>query len=206
MRSGARNKGAHGARKLPLDTMREALADGKVYSALGVVRKFDGETAHYELDGEDVLVDVEIMPNGERALCRLACGAGPGLGLWFVPPEGTEVAVLVPQGDLEADPVVVGCLSSGDVPDGLTTSNWVIVVPAGGQLLVHDGSAGSAQALATKADLQAHKDWIDAAIIQHTHSYLPGPGSAAPTATAVIVAPTPPTAPSPSGTSVLKAK
>lgn len=127
MRAGATSKGAHGSRKLPLDAIKESLADGRVWVKLGIVAQLEGETSHYELDGEDLLVDVELMPDRVPLLCRLGvAGGGAGRGIWWVPQVGTEVLVAVIDGDLEADGVIVACLSTGAVPAGLDATTLVI--------------------------------------------------------------------------------
>lgn len=95
--------------------VKSALRDGKAWTSLGVVRQFPGESSHFEIDGDDVLVDVELVPSNERVLCRLAAAGGGGF--WTVPAVGEEVAVLVPEGDIEADPIILGTFSTppGDV-------------------------------------------------------------------------------------------
>jgi hypothetical protein len=151
-------------RALDINALREALADGRVWTAIGRVSRFDGEPAHFEIfpasagERADVIVDVELFPQGERVACRLA-GAG---ALWAIPPVGAEVAVLVPTGDYEADPIIVGVL--GFPGDGLAESTVIIVAPQGGQVLIHDGASGDAQALALKSDVQAIKDAIADAV------------------------------------------
>lgn len=132
--------------------LKRLLADGKVWTTVGVVKAPEGEE-HYEITDDDVYVDVKLC-SGDQVLCRLgAMGAGgAGLGLWCIPAVGTEVAVLVPRGELEADPVIVAILASGQVPDGLDGSGTtVLVVKAGATVLVHDGDAGDAVRLAKHA-------------------------------------------------------
>lgn len=140
----------HG-KKLPLDSIKEALADGRVWVALGVVTLFEGETSHYELEDGDLLVDVQLVPNGEPLLCRL----GTGHGIWAIPPVGAEVLVALPEGDFEANPVIVGVLISS-VPNGLQENTYVVQVPSGGTVKIHDGSAGDCKSLVTKEEFNAH--------------------------------------------------
>lgn len=188
-----------GARKFPTDAIREVLADRRAWVYLGIVTKFAGESSHYEIDGEDIVVDVQLAPDGYPALCRLGVSAGgPGAGVWFIPPEGAEVLVCVPEGELEADPVIVAILSTGQVPDGVAPGVTVIAVPAGGQVLVHDGSASEAVPLATLADVQAVQDALDG----HRH----GPGTFAAGGDAVFGLSGSVSVPAPVGTSVIKGK
>lgn len=209
------NKRHHkGAKAMDLSQFADALADGKVWAGVGRVTKFAGETSHFEIipgDAEnlaDVMVDVAVFPNGEAVACRL----GMSGGVWQIPAEGAQVAILVPMGDYEADPVIVGVLGyprSADIATatGLSATTAVIVVPSGGQLLVHDGAAGDAVPLATKADVQALTDKVNAhadAFLTHTHATAALGPPVAPVVVPPAVAPS--HAPDPAGTTVLKGK
>jgi hypothetical protein len=196
------------AKRLPIDTIKDVLQDTRVWVKVGVVRLFEGETSHYELDGADIVVDVEIMPERTPALCRLGVSHG---GVWRVPGVGQEVLVAVPEGDWDADPVIIAELSSGAVPDGVGPSTAVIQVPTGGQVLVHDGDAGDAVVLATKADVQAVVDELETfRQLYNTHAHIgplpPGGPTGIPGPSFIHGTPTPPMYPSPGGTEVLKAK
>jgi hypothetical protein len=142
-------------------------------------------------EGVDILVFVELQPGLEKVACRLLapCG-GPVAGLWRVPPLGSEVLVVFPAGELEAGGVIVGSLSSGAVPDGITATNLVM---AGAEILAVAGDAADAVPLATKADVEALKSTFNL----HTH-----PVSAAPGTTGVTTQP----ASSPVGTQIFKAE
>lgn len=190
-------RGRAGAKRLDVGQVKDALRDRRLWSGLGVVRLFPGEIEHFSIetgDEPDVLVDVELMPNRERLVCRLGIAVG---AVWRVPPVDSEVALLIPQGDLEADPIIVGVIS--EPPGLLTGSNVVIMAPAGGTVEIYDGS-GTPKELAYKEDLEAFKTVFDA----HTHvlTVAAASGSGG-TGTAAIPA-TP--APAPAGTTVLKAK
>lgn len=128
--------------------LREALADGKVHGAIGVVVVEDG--AHFEVvEGAEVIVHLELQPSGVRCSGRLS-----GMGLYAVPPVGAEVIVLVPDGELEAGAVIVG--RTGEAPDGLSSMTLVVVVPAGGELVVHDGAAADGKRLVTHDEFMKH--------------------------------------------------
>lgn len=150
------------SRKLDLSSLRAALEDRRVWTALGLVQVPAGSTSHYEITDDDVLVEVELLPAGEPLTCRLACtaAAGPGGGVWCIPAPGTEVVVLVPHGEFENDPVIIGTLSSNTVPYGLSATTLVIVAPEGGEVLIHDGS-GSTEALVKKTEFTSHTHTID---------------------------------------------
>lgn len=190
--SGGKRIGRRGGKRLDLEALKGALRDGRVWVSLGVVSVVEGESSHFALDGEDVLVDVELMPGGEPALCRLGSAlGGAGVGIWAIPPVGSEVIVAIPDGDLAGDPVIVSVLASGQTPAGLAESTIVIVPPAGGKVLIHGGDAGAAVSLATRADVQAVVD----AYAAHTHG-----------GTVAVPSLTPELAPDPDGTAVLEAE
>lgn len=209
MRRGRGTKG----KRVDLAALRGAFADGRIETAVGVVTKPDGEADHFEIIDGDVLVDVEIMPKGELVLCRLGVtGGGPGFGVWAIPRVGTEVAVLIPNGEVDADAMIVATLASGTPPSELTGPEILVLkekavtiraagggdiilrVDSGAHVLADDGSG--AVVLPTKADF----DGLVSTFNTHTHNYNPGPGAAAPT-----LVPNSP-AGSAAGTQVLKAK
>lgn len=112
--------------------LRDLLADGRVWTSLGLVVAPDGGGAHFELvedDGQiaDVLVEVELQPSLVGVTCRLGQGDGAGGGLWRVPPIGAEVAVLVPDGEIDHMPIIVAVLSSGSVPDRVGEGRTILV-------------------------------------------------------------------------------
>ena len=78
-----------GSRRFPLEDLRAALRDGRAWVELGVVYWPVGQAQHWELDGDDVLVHVLLMPGQEPLMCRLFHQEG----IWRVPPVNTEVMV-----------------------------------------------------------------------------------------------------------------
>ena len=182
---------------MEVSDLRFVLQDQRVWTGLGVVQPPPGET-HFIIEEDDVLVEVQLMPNKEQLLCRLGSfGGGPG-GIWNIPPIGAEVAVLVPTGEFEADPIIIGTLSTGNVPDGLSGDTIVIVARSGAQVLIHDGDSGETEPLIRKTEFDSHFHAVQA---------LPNPAP-------VFIATTPISAPLASnpagfpvtGTSVLRAK
>lgn len=114
--------------------MREAFADRTMTSALGVVRKFPGESSHFEISDEngsrEILVDVELMPNRERVLCRLGFGND---GVYRIPRVDQEVAVLIPSAPqslvkdpLDDHPIIIGVLDT-ECPSELADANIVVI-------------------------------------------------------------------------------
>lgn len=123
-------RGARATRRPNMAEVRAALEDGRVWTGLGVVFGPDGGS-HYEVDDDiGVLVHVELMPAREPLMCRLGgLGEGDALGVWRIPPVGTEVAVLIPSGELDDDPMIVGVLSSGGTPGELDADTLVVKAP-----------------------------------------------------------------------------
>jgi hypothetical protein len=177
------------ASRIDLSVMREALKDGRVWSALGVVRA-DASGNFYELTEDDVLVEVELEPSGQKITARLgAMAGGPGRGVWAIPPIGTEVAVMVPNGEYELGPIIVATLSSNDVPSELDATTIVVKNNIGDIAIVPSGElklgSKTATQQAIKGNLfQTKFNNFVTAYNAHTHAVSSGPtpvGTAAPT-------------------------
>jgi hypothetical protein len=154
------------AKQPDMALIRRAFADNRLRTALGVVRKFPGESSHFEIDtenGRDVLIDVELQPNKERVLCRLGFGQD---GVYRIPQVGREVAVIIPSDpssliadDLDNDPIIVAVLDT-DVPAELDSDD-IVVISAARVHVISDNTkigpaAATAPALASEsADLKA---------------------------------------------------
>lgn len=140
-----------GAKRLDLTDLRELLRDRRVWSAVGRVVQPEGGALHWQIvqhEGEDADIEIEVViqPSQVPVTARLRGG-----GWWEVPAVDDEVALLVPDGQLDFMPIVIGSLSSNRVPSGdqaPSPTNIVIAAPAGGKVYVHDGSSG-AKSLAT---------------------------------------------------------
>lgn len=116
--------------------VRDALEDGRVHCAIGLVVHRPNDDSHFTIETDangnpvDVSVEVDLMPRREAVTARLgALAGGTGSGIWRVPPPGTEVMVMVPRGELENGPVIVGELSSRGVPGALDKDSLVIINP-----------------------------------------------------------------------------
>jgi len=89
----------------------------------------------------------------------------------------------------------VGMASSGTLPEGVAVNTIVIAAPAGGEVLIHDGS-GATDALVLKSDFDGH-----------THAgALGGTGSAPALTSGPTNSPTGTPAADAQGTTILKAK
>ncbi len=200
-------RGNRPTKRLDLTDMRHLFRDGRVWSGLGVVIAPDGGP-HWRIepngsgDPFDITVEVEIMPSQVHVTARLRAG------MWEVPDVGDEVAILIPAGEIDFQPIVIATLSSGSVPavQGPEPGRILIVK---GEVLVHDGTGG-AVALALKSDVDAQRSWV-AAQFSGSNGHVHVVAGAA-TTTMITVAdpaatpPTPSTPPASIGTTVLKAK
>lgn len=134
MMSRAQKRARGGAKRLDMSPIREALKDRRMWTAFGVVRKPVDAASHYEVitanGQQDVLVHVETAPSGLDVTCRLgSLAGGAGLGLWRIPAVGTEVAVLIPEGEMEFQPLIVATLSTGDTPARMAADRTVLEAP-----------------------------------------------------------------------------
>lgn len=192
-RNRTRKQRPHG-RRVDTSAMREILFDTRSWLHVGIVVK-DGDT-HFEQDGKDVIVFVELMPSEMLIACRLAnFGGGAGQGIYRVPAVGSEVAVGIPGGDPECGGIVLGTLSTAQVPDGVAESRIVVVAP---EVLVYDSDDAEAKELAYKSDVQRIRDELHL----HTHTVICNTD----TPTTAVTTSTGPAVTSPDGTEVLKGK
>lgn len=143
-------------KRLDLSAIKESLKDSRLWACLGVV-KAEGTGAYYELSDDDVLVEVQLQPSQTHITARLGTiGGSFGAGVWAVPPEGAEVLVVFPDGDLTLAPVITCLYTSGSLPESVGPTTLVVACPASGQVLIHDGS-GATHKLVTKEAFAAHK-------------------------------------------------
>lgn len=189
-------RGKQGAKRADTNILREMLGGQQTVTSLGVVRKFPGESSHFEFSDEngerEVLVDVELIPSGERVQCRLGFGND---GVYRIPRVNQEVAVLLPYHDsslikdpMDFEPIIVGVIDT-ESPSTLDGDDIVIVKAP----RVHVMNNGTPVELATKADVQALRDYIQNTMTLPVSGATAGPIAA-------------PVAPNPTGTLVLKAE
>lgn len=170
--------------------LRAMIGNQQMTTSLGVVRKFSGETSHFDIDTEngtnEILVDVELIPSGERVLCRLGFGND---GVYRIPRENQEVAVLIPytsnsliKDSLDYEAIIVGVLDT-EAPSQLNDDDIVVIAATRVHLVSDDIKLGdtASDPIVRKSDLDAVIDTVNT----HTHLYLPGPGLAVATATAL---------------------
>jgi len=126
------------------------MASQQLVTSLGVVRKFSGETSHFEVDTEngtnEILVDVELIPSGTRCACRLGFGND---GVYRIPRVNSEVAVLVPydpssliKDSLDFEPIIVGVLNVS-APSQLNGDDIVVVEATKVHILSSDIKLGT---------------------------------------------------------------
>jgi hypothetical protein len=150
-------RGRRPTKRLDLSDIKEALRDQRVWAALAVVTEPDDGSPHWTIVGgnADVLVEV-VTTDGVPLSCRLAAG------MWLVPDPGDEVAVLVPDGEVDWMPVITCILSHALPTDQGPQPNRIVIVR--GEVLVHDGTGGAVP-LALKSDVEA----VDAKLDAHFH-------------------------------------
>lgn len=162
-----RRKPKKPTKRMEVSAQREVLRDDRIWCKVGIVVKRGA--SHFELTDDDLLIEVDLMPEEVEVTCRMgAVGGGAAAGYWFIPPVGSEVAVLIPDGEEADDLVIVGVLSTGELPADVAEGR---VVVAGGEVYIHDG-AGGAVALALKSDVDAVKSTFDG----HRHHQFGYPG------------------------------
>lgn len=198
--------GRRGHMPADLSSLKEAMADNRVWAAVGVVRARDGGNSHFEIvtddEEEDVLIDVDLGPDGTPGWCRLGSHAGrAGGGVWRIPPPDTEVIVVMTSGDPRDMPAIVATLSSGTLPqnvDGdallvvntkkvriLSTEEDVTVDASGGgkKVLLQGGGQGVARLNDTTAADVTMATWISSVTAKFNAAagpMLSAPGSITP--------------------------
>lgn len=166
---------ARATRRGDLSDLREVLKDGRIWCQYGVVSRPDVSSSHWERTPEgDIMVHVETMPRGLELYCRLGAAAGAvGMGAWRVPAVGTEVAVVVPDGEVSFQPMIVAILSSGGAPARVSDQRTVVVAtdaievdaPAirlGGEQATQAAIKGDAYATAEDNFLAAQTNFLTA--------------------------------------------
>jgi len=145
-----------GAKRLDLTDLRAVLQDSRLFTRFGRVYVPEGASKHFEIISEngsiDILVDVLLEPRDFDVTCRLGGTGGAKRGAWTIPNPGDEVAVVVPDGEIDWMPIIVAVCSTGEVPAGLAENVTVI---ADGKVLVHDGDGGT-EPLVKKSEFEAH--------------------------------------------------
>ncbi|HEY6018425.1 MAG TPA: hypothetical protein VIY48_00540 [Candidatus Paceibacterota bacterium] len=137
MRSTVSKRGVRGGKRVDTAQLKDWLSKGEIVTSLGVVRKFEDQSSHFEVSAEngsrEILVDVELVPSGSRVTCRLGFG---GNGVYKIPPVDTEVAVLIPfdpqslvKDSLDFEPIIVGTLDV-NAPTQLDNDDIVVISSA----------------------------------------------------------------------------
>lgn len=164
-------RGRKATKRLDLTDIRAVMRDNRVWSGLAIVVQPD-DGPYWQIigtDGEDADIHVEVVlqPSGVPLTARLRAG------VWEVPAVGDEVAVIIPDGATDFQPIILGILSTGSVPNpsgqGPAPGRILLVKPS---VMVHDG-AGGAASLALKSDVEAveaHVVRVDNKYATHIHS------------------------------------
>lgn len=183
-----------------LPSMRDLLKDERVGLVKGRVETHEGEPSHFEITAEGhVSLQCKSQIHGVPITAIMPGGSDDGSGTWAIPAPGTEVLLGFDDGDFEGDAFVVQVF--GNAPPAVAATKVFI---QGTDVRVQ-APGGTAVSLATKADLQADVDYLKNqfhATLGHVHVVA---GAATTTITEGTGGPgTSGTAPSPSGTSILR--
>ncbi len=149
----------HSTRRIDTSSLKELLGleGDMIFPCLGIVTDEDVDS-HFSIegtgDGTDLFIEVQLVPGDERMTARMGvAGAGAGQGIWFIPPVGTEVVLIICDGEIEAGAVIVGVLSTGSLPNGVAAGTTVITNSS--KVLIHNGN-GTTDQLVLKTAYAAH--------------------------------------------------
>lgn len=143
MRVDRPKRGRRAAKRLDLTDMREVLRDRRVWTGLGIATVLDGNTSHWRIHSDDgttnvdVLVDLVLQPDQTPITARLQSG------MWIVPNEGDECAVLIPAGRVDFMPIIVGILSNNSVPSSDEQPQPQRIVIVTNDCVITDGNGGT---------------------------------------------------------------
>ena len=188
---------------MTLRSMRDLLNDEAIPIVKAHVALHEGEQDYWFINDEGHL-HVSVITSRGQQINALYCQNtdSDGIGFWKLPELGAEVVIGFDNGDIECDPYLIGILSKSYtvLPEDFGAPGWLFI--QGNQVLIRDNVGGAAVPLATKADLQALVDWVNAQfdpVTGHTHkAIIPAQP------TNIVRAPAAPgTAPDPNGTSIL---
>jgi hypothetical protein len=113
-------RGRKSSKGFDLDGLAMLMRDGRMWTKLGKVFAPDGAKC-WQVNAEGmILVEVETIPDGQDLTCRLGTwGSGGGFGGWAIPRPNSIVAVMVPDGEIEFHPIIIGVLDCNAAPDGV---------------------------------------------------------------------------------------
>lgn len=126
-----RNRGQ--SRTVPVSELRDVVQknDPRHWAGVAVVKKLSSDGPVYILKDDqgnprDVMVECSLMPEEIPLTARIGTSGGSAGG-WVgkLPKAGDEVVVVFPHGQVDGDPVLVGNLSTGQLPSALDTTTMV---------------------------------------------------------------------------------
>jgi len=121
-----------GARYPDLSNLQKLMRDERAWVVRGTVWVPPGRSSHYRVisEGElvrSVLIEVRTVPGNHDLTCELSTIAGgANMGIWAVPPVGSQVVVALPDGSVSFTPTIVGVLAYG-APDRISEDKTIIV-------------------------------------------------------------------------------
>jgi hypothetical protein len=143
--------------------LKKLLKDDRIPAIAAIVKAPDDGGDHWSHVGKDGARQLLIRVIGKTSHTPIwahACGGyRGGRGIWQIPDIGTEVLVSFDNGDLEGDAFIVAEFGRANVD---ITADTLLLLD---QLIEARSVGGTANSVATKADLQTLKDAITNAIV-----------------------------------------
>lgn len=154
---------------MTLAATRDMLKDERVWCIAARVELHDGDTQHYEINGEgQIIVSVRTLRHGVPIWAVLRGGDSEGRGVWQIPSIGTEVIVEFDDGMFEGDAYIVG--THGNPPAAAANPNLLLVLSPNVEIRSVNGTA---KKLSLNEELAALTDKVNTIIdsyLIHNHS------------------------------------
>jgi hypothetical protein len=169
-------RGRKSSKRIDTAGLEALVRDGRAWVKLGKVFAPDGGK-HWQVKGGKILIEVETMPDGVDLTCRLTTwGSGGGFGGWAIPRVGTIVAVVVPDGEIEFHPLIVGVLDCNAAQQGVGEDFTIIaddrpVATRAPKVLLGDTNVFEAFIKGTSR--RAHEATLNAAIAAYITAIAP---------------------------------
>ncbi len=111
---------------MTLTSLKQLIGEGdKVWCLAARVEVHTGQSLHYEKTAEGaMMISVQTLRH-DVEIWALLKGGAVGIGMWFIPPVGTEVLISFDDGEFEGDAYIVGI--HGHSPDDLTPDKILII-------------------------------------------------------------------------------
>lgn len=111
---------------MTLTALKQLIGEGdKVWCLAARVEVHDGEEDHYDVTAEGaMMISVKTLRH-DVPVWALLKGGGVGIGVWYIPPVGTEVLLGFDDGEFEGDAYIAGI--HGHSPEGLVPDTILVI-------------------------------------------------------------------------------